>query len=108
MPKLTDRLSSIVATCLCGLALSLGSTSSTFGAAGDTYEYRIVNAYNSETVGRVSYRIDQSQADRVQASVTTDPPAAAAEGRTEPAEARSDEPAGCAASVVALGLCKSN
>jgi len=78
MPKLTDRLSSIVATCLCGLALSLGSTSSTFGAAGDTYEYRIVNAYNSETVGRVSYRIDQSQPDRVQASVTTDPPAAAA------------------------------
>jgi hypothetical protein len=33
--------------------------------------------------------------------------AAASEGASVPAETRSDEPAGCAAAVAALGLCKS-
>jgi hypothetical protein len=42
-----------------------------------------------------------------QAAAATAAPAAATEGRTVPAETRSDESAGCAPAVAALGLCKS-
>jgi hypothetical protein len=43
-------------------------------AVGDTYVYRIVNAYNNETRGEVTYRVDKVDADTVTMAVTFDHP----------------------------------
>jgi hypothetical protein len=43
-------------------------------AAGDTYVYRVVNAYNNEGVGQVTYRVDKVDAGQVTVSVTPDRP----------------------------------
>jgi hypothetical protein len=43
-------------------------------AVGDTHVYRVINAYNNETRGQVSYRIDKVDADRVVMAVTTEAP----------------------------------
>jgi len=51
--------------------------------------------------------VTHTKADLTESAVTTAAPAAATQVRTVPAEARSDEPAGCPPAVVALGLCKS-
>lgn len=61
------------------LALSVAQANA---AAGDAYVYRIFNGYNNEVRGTVSYRIENSQADRIQAAVATDTPGAGIE-RTE-------------------------
>ena len=55
----------------------------------------------------VSERVTHTKADLTESAGTTAAPAAAAQVRTVPAEAKSDEPAGCPPAVVALGLCKS-
>ena len=44
-------------------------------AAGDTYIYRVINGYNRETVGKIEYRVDKIDADRIAETVTTDVPA---------------------------------
>lgn len=44
-------------------------------AAGDTYVYRVINAYSNETRGQVTYRVDKVDADRVTVAVTPDNPA---------------------------------
>ena len=41
-------------------------------AGGDTYVYRIVNGYNNEPRGQVSYRVDSADAGRVVMSVLTE------------------------------------
>ena len=41
-------------------------------AAGDIYVYRVINAYNGEAQGQVTYRVDRIDADRVTVSVTPD------------------------------------
>ena len=51
-------------------------------ADGDAYVYRISNGYNNEVRGKVSYRIEKSQADRIEAAVTPDTPSAGS-ARTE-------------------------
>jgi len=51
--------------------------------------------------------VTHTKAVLTEAAATTTVPAAASEGRSAQAETRSDEPAGCAPAVVALGLCKS-
>jgi|SRR4051812_11457037 hypothetical protein len=51
--------------------------------------------------------VTHTKADLTESAVATAVPVAATEVRTVPAEARSDEPAGCAPAVLALGLCKS-
>jgi hypothetical protein len=51
--------------------------------------------------------VTHTKAVLTETAVATTAPAAATDGRTAPAEARNDEPAGCAPAVVALGLCKS-
>ena len=51
--------------------------------------------------------VTHTKAVLTEAAVTIPAPAAATEGRTVPVATRSDEPAGCAPAVVALGLCKS-
>ena len=43
-------------------------------AAGDTYTYRVINVYNNETRGQVTYRIDSINADRVTVAVTPSAP----------------------------------
>jgi hypothetical protein len=54
----------------------------------------------------VSERLTHTKADPTESAGTTAAPAAATQVRTVPAEARSDEPAGCPPAVVALALCK--
>jgi hypothetical protein len=51
--------------------------------------------------------LTETKATLTEAAAATTVPAAASEGRSVQAETRSDEPAGCAPAVVALGLCKS-
>jgi hypothetical protein len=51
-------------------------------ATGDAYVYRISNGYNNEIRGKVSYRVDKMEADRVEVAVTTDTPSAGS-ARTE-------------------------
>jgi hypothetical protein len=41
-------------------------------AIGDTYVYRVVNAYSNETRGQVTYRVDNVDADRVTVLVSPD------------------------------------
>jgi hypothetical protein len=41
-------------------------------AVGDTYDYRVFNGYNKEVRGQISYRVDQTDADRITVSVATD------------------------------------
>ncbi|MEO7728360.1 MAG: hypothetical protein ABIS45_13990 [Burkholderiales bacterium] len=45
-------------------------------AVGDAYVYRISNGYNNEPRGKISYRVDKAEADRVEMAVTTDTPGA--------------------------------
>ncbi len=47
-------------------------------ATGDTYVYRISNGYNNEVRGKISYRVDKADADRIEVAVTTDTPSAGA------------------------------
>ena len=42
--------------------------------AGDTYVYRVINAYNNEIRGQLSYRVDKTEADRITQSVSADQP----------------------------------
>ena len=51
-------------------------------ATGDTYVYTISNGYNSETRGKISYRVEKVDADRIEVSVLTDTPSAG-RARTE-------------------------
>jgi hypothetical protein len=55
----------------------------------------------------VSERVTHTKADLTESAPVTAAPAAAAQVRTVPAEARSDEPDGCPPAVAALALCKS-
>lgn len=61
------------------VALSLAVASVTAGAAapaaGETYVYRVSNGYNNVVLGKIQYRVDKIEADRVAVSVTTDVPA---------------------------------
>jgi len=43
-------------------------------AVGDTYVYRVSNAYNNEARGSLTYRVDNIDSDRVTVSVTPDQP----------------------------------
>lgn len=43
-------------------------------ASGDTYVYRVINGYNNETRGQISYRVDMTGADRIIMSVNADNP----------------------------------
>jgi len=65
------------------LMLAMGLASGiTAAATGDAYVYRVSNGYNNEVRGNISYRIEQTQADRVEVAVTTDTPSAGS-ARTE-------------------------
>ena len=55
----------------------------------------------------VSERVTHTKADLTESAPVAAAPAAATQVRTVPAEARSDEPAGCPPAVAALALCKS-
>ena len=55
----------------------------------------------------VSERVTHTKADQTESAVMTAAPGAAAQGRTVPAEGRTDEPAGCPPAVAALALCGS-
>ncbi len=53
-------------------AISLRPAHAAQAATGDTYIYRVINGYNSEPRGQVSYRVDSADAGRVVMSVTTE------------------------------------
>ena len=44
-------------------------------AVGDTYVYRVINAYNNEVQGQVTYRVDKIDAGQMTLSATPDRPA---------------------------------
>ena len=56
------------------LVVSGASAAVAAPAAGDTYVYRVLNAYNNEVRGQVTYRVDNVDADRVTVSVSPDHP----------------------------------
>lgn len=58
--------------------LATAAAAAALPAAGDTYVYRVVNAYNNEARGEVSYRVERAEADRVVMAVTTTPGATGA------------------------------
>jgi hypothetical protein len=64
----------IIAASLCA--------SSAFAAAGDAYVYRISNGYNNEVRGKINYRVEKADSDRIEVAVTTDTPSAGS-ARTE-------------------------
>jgi hypothetical protein len=43
-------------------------------AEGDIYVYRVINAYNNEIRGQLSYRVDKTEAGRITMSVSADRP----------------------------------
>ena len=75
-------LASVVTASAVVVATTISSAVAASPAAGDTYTYRISNGYNNEVRGKIQYRVDKIDADRVAVSVTTDTPAAGA-ARTE-------------------------
>lgn len=64
----------LAALCFCGELMA--------AANGDIYVYRISNGYNSEVRGRINYRVEKVDADRIEVAVTTDTPIAG-NARTE-------------------------
>lgn len=58
------------------LTVLVAAAGSAAGAptVGDTYVYRVINAYNNEVRGEVTYRVDAVDAGRVTLSVTPDRP----------------------------------
>ncbi len=62
---------------------TLGSAVAATPAVGDTYVYRISNGYNNEVRGKIQYRVEKVDADRVTVAVATDAPAMGAAPRTE-------------------------
>ena len=72
----------VLASVVTAAAVIAPAIASAAPAAGDTYVYRVYNAYNNEVRGQIRYRVDQVDADRIAVSVTTDTPAAGA-ARTE-------------------------
>jgi hypothetical protein len=59
-----------------GVAAALLTASAIAAAAveGDTYVYRVTNAYNNELRGHLSYRIDKTEGSRITQSVSADKP----------------------------------
>lgn len=55
-------------------ALLVASTMATAAVEGDTYVYRVTNAYNKELRGHLSYRIDKAENNQITQSVSADKP----------------------------------
>lgn len=56
------------------IALLFAVPAGAANAPGDTWAYRVTNAYNGEVRGSVQYRVEKVDADRVAVAVTTDQP----------------------------------
>jgi hypothetical protein len=58
--------------------VSLASVASAAGAnapiAGDYWAYRVANGYNNETRGKIQYRVEKVEADRISVLATADSP----------------------------------
>lgn len=70
--QLSVRAALVVATALAMTAAQFCTAAQP--VAGDTNVYRLINAYNNETRGQVSYRINEVDAERVVMAVTTESP----------------------------------
>ena len=55
--------------------MAVNAIAAAASAVGDTYVYRVINGYNNEVVGQVTYRVDKVDAGQVTVSVTPDHPA---------------------------------
>jgi hypothetical protein len=55
-------------------ALMLSQPALAAPAVGDTYVYRIVNAYNSEVIGQVTYKVDNINSGQLMLAVSPDRP----------------------------------
>lgn len=72
------KTSALIIACSLFAALATAATAAT----GDAYVYRISNGYNNEVRGKISYRIEKTEADRIEVAVTPDTPSAGV-ARTE-------------------------
>ena len=54
------------------IALVVAGAAAAAPAVGDTYVYRVINVYNNEARGQVTYRVDKVDADSVTISVSPD------------------------------------
>lgn len=64
-------MTNISATILAAV-LAAGIAMGAVAATGDTYVYRVTNGYNGETRGKITYRVEKVESDRIEVSVTTD------------------------------------
>ena len=64
-----------VAAGVVALAGAVSAQSTAAPAAGDTWTYRVANGYNNEVRGRIQYRVDKVESDRITVQVTPDVPA---------------------------------
>jgi len=71
----------VLAAAFAALAL-FGAPAAGAPATGDVYVYRLINGFNSETVGRIRYEVERVGGGRVELAVTPDQSAAGWE-RTE-------------------------
>lgn len=55
-------------------ALLVASAMAAAAVEGDTYVYRVINAYNNELRGHLSYRVDKAEGNRITQSVSADKP----------------------------------
>ena len=77
MTKISSRSGSCARSVCNGLiaalvALAAQTAVAAAPAVGDTYVYRIINGYNNETRGQLTYRVDQADAGRIVMAITTD------------------------------------
>jgi hypothetical protein len=72
--RLSDRMRALLVIAAAFIVASTAPpvASAASAAVGDTFVFRVVNGYNNETQGRIQYRTDNIDADRITVSVSTD------------------------------------
>jgi hypothetical protein len=60
-------------TCTALLAIAGPVMAANAPSAGDTWAYRVINAYNGEVRGSVQYRVEKTDADRIAVAMSADP-----------------------------------
>ena len=66
------RRAVVFAACIASLVSVVVADFAAAAAAGDSWAYRVANGYNREVQGRVQYRVEKVEADRVTVLVTPD------------------------------------
>lgn len=70
-PCKTAHRATVVAACAALIAAAIAAEAAA-PAAGDSWAYRVINGYNNEVRGKIQYRIDKVDADRVAVAYSND------------------------------------